>query len=150
MTQSQRDIRRKLKVLRYAEEIGNVSKACRYFGISREPYYCWKRALANKGEAGLVNSKPYPENPKLRTPQKIEEKILYLRLTYHFGQQRISWYLKRYAQFHWHFEDLGMRHVYIKPRTPKLNGKVERSHRTDKDEFYQLLSFTDDVDLNQN
>jgi transposase InsO family protein len=53
------------------------------------------------------------------------------------------------AQFHWHVEDKGMRHVYIKPRTPRLNGKVERSHRTDKEEFYQLLSYTDDVDLNQ-
>ena len=37
--------------------------------------------------------------------------------------------------------------VYIKPRTPQLNGKVERSHRTDKDEFYQLLTYKDDVDL---
>ena len=27
-----------------------------------------------------------------------------------------------------------MRHVYIKARTPQLNGKVERSHRTDKQE----------------
>ena len=53
------------------------------------------------------------------------------------------------AKFHWHVEDLGMRHVYIKPRTPRLNGKVERSHRTDKDEFYHLLSFIDDVDLTQ-
>jgi transposase InsO family protein len=53
------------------------------------------------------------------------------------------------AQFHWHVEDKGMRHVYIKPRSPRLNGKVERSHRTDKEEFYQLLSYTDDVDLNQ-
>jgi transposase InsO family protein len=26
-------------------------------------------------------------------------------------------------------------------------GKVERSHRTDKDEFYQLLTYHDDVDL---
>jgi hypothetical protein len=26
---------------------------------------------------------------------------------------------------------------------------VERSHRTDKDEFYQLLSYRDDVDLNK-
>ena len=42
-----------------------------------------------------------------------------------------------------------MRHVYIKARTPQLNGKVERSHRTDEDEFYQLLSYTDDVDLNE-
>jgi len=52
------------------------------------------------------------------------------------------------ARFHWHVEDLGMRHVYIKPRTPQLNGKVERSHRTDQTEFYQLLTYTDDVDLN--
>jgi len=40
-----------------------------------------------------------------------------------------------------------MEHVYIKPRTPQLNGKVERSHRTDKDEIYQLIDYRDDVDL---
>jgi len=43
--------------------------------------------------------------------------------------------------------DIGREHVYIKPRTPQLNGKVERSHRTDKEEFYQLLTDRDDVDL---
>lgn len=53
------------------------------------------------------------------------------------------------AKFHWHIEDLGIRHQYIKPRTPQLNGKVERSHLTDQREFYQLLTFTDDVDLNK-
>jgi len=52
------------------------------------------------------------------------------------------------ARFHWHVEDLGMQHVYIKPRTPQHNGKMERSHRTDQTEFYQLLTYTDDVDLN--
>lgn len=52
------------------------------------------------------------------------------------------------ARFHWHIEDQGMRHVYIKPQTPQLNGKVERSHRTDQTEFYQLLTYSDDVDLN--
>jgi transposase InsO family protein len=51
------------------------------------------------------------------------------------------------ARFHWHVEDQGIQHVYIKPRTPRLNGKVERSHRTDQTEFYQLLTYTDDVDL---
>jgi len=53
------------------------------------------------------------------------------------------------AQFHWHVEDKGIRHVYIKPRSPQLNGKVERSHRSDKEEFYQLLTYTDDVNLNE-
>ena len=52
------------------------------------------------------------------------------------------------AKFHWHVEDLGIIHSYIKVRTPRLNGKVERSHLTDQQEFYQLLSYTGDVDLN--
>ena len=53
------------------------------------------------------------------------------------------------AQFHWHVRDLGIRQVYIQPRTPRLNGKVENSHGTDDMEFYQLLTYTGDVDLNQ-
>ena len=53
------------------------------------------------------------------------------------------------ARFHWLVEDQGMKHVYIKPGTPQLNGKVERSHRTDQDEFYQLLTYKDDVDLEE-
>ena len=51
------------------------------------------------------------------------------------------------AKFHWHVEDLGIRHAYIKRGTPQLNGKVERSHRSDQEEFYQLLTYKDDVDL---
>ena len=53
------------------------------------------------------------------------------------------------AKFHWHVEDQGIRHVYIKPRSPQLNGKVERSHRSDQEEFYQLLNYVDDQDLNK-
>jgi transposase-like protein len=90
MTKAQRDISRKLRVLNYAEQIKNISKTCRYFGISRQTYYEWKKAYSEKGETGLINSKPCPENPKLRTPPEIEEKILYLRKTYHLGQLRIS------------------------------------------------------------
>jgi transposase InsO family protein len=62
---------------------------------------------------------------------------------------RTDWGHEFQAQFHWHVEDKGIRHVYIKPRTPQLNGKVERSHRSDKEEFYQLLTYTDGVDLNK-
>ena len=54
------------------------------------------------------------------------------------------------SRFHWHLEDLDIRHVYIRPRTPHLNGKVERSHRVDDQEFYQLLDqdgITDDIHL---
>jgi transposase InsO family protein len=43
------------------------------------------------------------------------------------------------TSFHWHVLDKGVRHIYIKPATPRLNGKVERSHRIDADEFYRML-----------
>jgi transposase InsO family protein len=41
--------------------------------------------------------------------------------------------------FHSHVSDKVIGQGYIKPRTPRLNGKVERSHRIDAEEFYQLL-----------
>jgi transposase InsO family protein len=54
------------------------------------------------------------------------------------------------SRFHWHLEARDIRHVYIRPRTPHLNGKVERSHRVDEQEFYQLLDkdgIADDIHL---
>jgi len=60
MTPAQRDISRKLRIFNYAKQIGNVTAACRYFGVSREIYYRWKLAYEKDGEQALVNSKPYP------------------------------------------------------------------------------------------
>ena len=54
------------------------------------------------------------------------------------------------SAFHWHLERLDIRHVYIRPRSRHLNGKVERSHGIDDQEFYQLLDqggVTDDIHL---
>lgn len=45
------------------------------------------------------------------------------------------------AAFHWHVLDKGVGHDYMKPLTPRLNGKVERSHRIDaEEEFYRLVN----------
>ena len=53
------------------------------------------------------------------------------------------------APCHWHLADHGIRHGYITARTPQLTGKVERTHRTDTQAFSQLLTYTGDVDLNE-
>lgn len=44
-------------------------------------------------------------------------------------------------------EELGIRHKLIKPRTPRHNGKVERSHRNDNERFYKYLKFYSFEDL---
>jgi transposase InsO family protein len=53
------------------------------------------------------------------------------------------------SQFHYHVLDRGISHVYIKPATPRLNGKVERSHRIDQEEFYRMMKgvVIDDTEL---
>jgi transposase InsO family protein len=44
-------------------------------------------------------------------------------------------------------EELGIKHHKIRPRTPRHNGKVERSHRSDNERFYTNLKFYSFEDL---
>ncbi len=43
---------------------------------------------------------------------------------------------KKKTMFEKKLEELGIRHKLIKPKTPRHNGKVERSHRKDQERFY--------------
>jgi len=81
-------------------------------------------------------------------PEAIESVFPKTRVQFRIHTVRTDNGHEFHAKFYWHLADIGINHVYIKPRSPHLNGKVERSHSTDDQEFYQLLSYTDDVDLN--
>ena len=58
-TADEREIKRKLKVLRHAEQSGNTTKTCRYFRVSRSTFYRWQRRYNKSGEAGLKTRSPY-------------------------------------------------------------------------------------------
>ncbi len=251
---------RRLAILRHAEEVsGNVAATCRYYGISRNVFYRWKRRYEDEGLDGLQDRSSRPFSSPKATHADVVGKIIYLRQNYHFGPMKIQMYLKRYhdieistsgvwrilkrldmnrlpasqrykrhnqrwkryekqrpghhvqidvkfiepikiegqrrrryyqytaiddctrlrilriyprsdqktaiqfldyvaqrlpfqieriqtdngaefqSAFHWHVLDKGFGHTYIRPATPRLNGKVERSHRIDAEEFYRLL-----------
>lgn len=50
---------------------------------------------------------------------------------------RLNWQgTKKKTMFEKRVEELGIRHKLIKPKTPRHNGKVERSHRKDQERFY--------------
>jgi transposase InsO family protein len=262
-----RVVAHRLAVLQHAAEVtGNVSRTCRYYGISRATFYKWFRRYEEQGEQGLRDRSSRPFNSPRSTSAEVVGKIMYLRQSYHFGPHKIAMYLKRYheitispsgvwrvlcrldlsrlpssqrhkphqkrwqryeqpqpghrvqidvkfisplgaagkkfyqftaiddctrlrvlrayprcnqqtaiqfldyllarlpfrveviqtdngvefaSQFHYHVLDRGIRHVYIKPATPRLNGKVERSHRIDAEEFYRMLDgvMIDDTEL---
>ncbi len=58
-----------------------------------------------------------------------------------FTNQLNSSASQRQTLFEKTLEELGIRHKLIRPYTPRHNGKVERSHRKDNEEFYASHKF---------
>jgi len=91
------DGKRRLAILRHAEEItGNVALTCRYYGISRQVFYKWRRRFDELGLDGLRDRSSRPRVCPNETRTEVVGKIIYLRQTYHFGPAKIAMYLKRY------------------------------------------------------
>jgi transposase InsO family protein len=84
--------KRKLSLLQLAEELGNVSKACKVMGYHRDTFYEVRRAFQVGGVAALVEEKRGPRNPHPnRVAPQIEQKILDYGLTFPtHGAQRVA------------------------------------------------------------
>ena len=54
MTTKEYLISRKLNVLDFADQMKNISEACRKMGVSRQHYYDIKNTLAEEGIEGLI------------------------------------------------------------------------------------------------
>src|SRR6185295_10174069 len=88
---------RRLAVLQHAEEVsGNVAATCRYYSISRNVFYRWKRRYEDEGLEGLKDRSGAPLYCPTITHPDVVEKIIHLRQQYHFGPLKIRMYLKRY------------------------------------------------------
>ena len=88
---------RRLAIIRHAQEVtGNVSKTCRYYGITRQVYYKWLRRYEDAGPEGLRDRSSRPHESPNATKAEVVGKIIYLRRSYHFGPHKIAMYLKRY------------------------------------------------------
>jgi hypothetical protein len=51
---------RRIRVLQLAEELGNISEACRLVGVSRRSYYEWKRIADAEGVDALTSRRRRP------------------------------------------------------------------------------------------
>ncbi|HLI00698.1 MAG TPA: DDE-type integrase/transposase/recombinase [Acidimicrobiales bacterium] len=71
---------RRLAVLEHAQRCGNVSEACRTFGVSRTRYYEWKRVAERYGaEALMPKDRRRPQLPNA-TPTHVVEQLLTLAI----------------------------------------------------------------------
>ncbi len=96
MTQQQYIIRRKLNILELAEQLGNISEACRKLGVSRQHYYDIKKALEEEGIEGLLEKARNKPRIANRVVPEIEERVLAYSLEHPtHGQARVSNELKK-------------------------------------------------------
>lgn len=73
-----------------------MAATCRYFGISRNIFYRWKRRWEDEGLDGLKDRSSAPLHCPTITHPQVAEKIIHLRQHYHFGPLKIEMYLRRY------------------------------------------------------
>lgn len=96
---------------------------------------------------------PYKEQSSYSTVDFIKRAIQFFRYTPKMIQTDNGaefTYPKDYKKLHPMdklCDELGITHKLIRPRTPRHNGKVERSHRLDQERFYNYLYFYSYEDL---
>ncbi len=61
---NERIIKHKIGLLNLAEELGNVSRACKITGLSRDTSYHYKAAVANGGVDALIDMLPVSQTSK--------------------------------------------------------------------------------------
>ena len=69
-------IKHKVGLLNLAEELGNVSRACKVISLSRDTFYRYKAAVDEGGVEALVDSNRRQPNPKNRIDSVVEEAVI--------------------------------------------------------------------------
>ena len=106
----------------------------RYYQYTAIDEYTRKRVLWASKEQSTSASTEFIEVIMRKFPFKIE--CIQTDNGFEFTN-RLNWQgTKKKTMFEKRLEELGIRHKLIKPKTPRHNGKVERSHRKDQERFY--------------
>lgn len=96
MTNAEKVIKNKMGLIRLAEQLGNVSQACKIIGYSRDSFYRFKELYDEQGEEGLRELSRRKPNPKNRVDPVVEEAVLKIALENPaLGQLRVSNTLKQ-------------------------------------------------------
>ena len=105
-------IKHKAGLLNLAEELGNVSKACKVMGVSRDTFYRYQELVAEGGIDSLINKSRRTPNHKNRVDDTIEQAVIDHAVEYPaHGQARASNELRKKGIF---ISGSGVRSVWLR------------------------------------
>ena len=133
MTNESKIIKNKLGLLELSKYLGNVSKACKVFGYSRDSFYRFKDLYEEGGEEALKEISRKKANIKNRVDPEIEETVINIATENPaLGQVRVSNELKIKGMF---VSPGGIRSIWVrnnletfKKRLKSLEEKVAKDN----------------------
>lgn len=124
-------IKHKAGLLNLAEELGNVSRACKVMGVSRDTFYRYQELVEDGGIDALIEKTRRKANPKNRVDESTELAVIASAVEQPaFGQHRTSNELRKKGVF---VSGSGVRSIWLrndlenfKKRLKALEEKVAR------------------------
>ena len=105
-------IKHKAGLLNLAEELGNVSKACKVMGVSRDTFYRYQELVEDGGIDSLISKSRRAPNIKNRVDEETEKSVVEYAVEYPaYGQHRTSNELRKKGVF---VSGSGVRSIWLR------------------------------------
>ena len=116
-------IKHKVGLLNLAEELGNVSKACKVMGLSRDTFYRYKSAVDEGGVDALFDQNLRKPNFKNRVDETIESAVKEYAIAFPaHGQHRTSNELRKQGVF---VSGSGVRSVWLRHQLANFKDRLK-------------------------
>jgi transposase InsO family protein len=129
---NERIIKNKVGLLNLAEELQNISKACKVMGLSRETFYRYQRAVNEGGVQALLEKSRRQPNIKNRVDEEIEKAVLEIAIEFPaFGQLRASNELRKKGIF---ISPSGVRSIWLRNKLASMKQRLIALEKKSADE----------------
>jgi transposase len=116
-------IKHKVGLLNLAAELGNVSKACKVMGLSRDTFYRYKSAVDEGGVESLIDQSRRKPNLKNRVDEPTEQAVLTYATEFPaHGQHRTSNELRKQGVF---VSGSGVRSIWLRHRLANFKERLK-------------------------
>jgi transposase InsO family protein len=133
---TQKIIKNKVGLLNLAEELGNVSRACKVMGFSRDTFYRYKSAVEEGGVESLLDKSRRQPNLKNRVDEPTEQAILdYVIECPAHGQVRVSNEMRKRGIF---ISPSGVRSIWLRHNLASFKERLRALEKKSAEENFIL------------